>query len=229
MTNRTINLGILGLVVVAGGLIAILYYQRRIPPSVPVSDNPVIQARNEDFKRFSDFAMIRPLVAPDDRIILFGDTLISKQASVLDQTIGDQLKLPIQRVIAEGQTSTDDFVSLGEVVKQPPKVLILDVVRFDQAADVTLDRTVDNINAFAAKFREIGIQAVFILGTGSDGSPDLAARIKSQLLNATTIDASTLLLSSKYRESPTSLNESGAKQLGQEIVDAVKTQLASGS
>lgn len=181
----------------------------------------------EQIQNLENLLVYRSATLPDDRVVLFGNSLFATNIDILRTRLGEALNRRVEIVgfndTTNDQTTNKAAVEVVSVLRQPPKQLVLDLGRFDSAAGINQPDTVANINAILTAATKNGVQVVVIGGVGSDGDIQFASFLRSiSEPRAKFVDASTLLLSGIYRESPTVLNRAGTEKLVTMLVEALR-------
>ncbi len=176
----------------------------------------------EQIQNLENLLTFRSASPPDDRVVLLGNSLIQTNTDILRTRLNEALQRRVEAVPLSG-TSGDAVVEAKTVLQKPPKQLVLDLGRFDAAEGIQPQDTVANISAIVTTATRNGVQVVVIGGVGSDGDIQFASLLRSTAEpRAKFVDASTLLLSSAYRDSPTVLNRDGTGRLAEMLVTALR-------
>lgn len=223
-TNTLLTAVITSLVVLAVVLGGFFLWQREARSPSETNVNSTIPEETQNVIKLLN---VQPVLKPDDRIVTFGGSLISENSAVMTQQLTDGLKLKVEVVVVPG-TSAEAVVEMTKLLERPPKLLILDVGRFDGGEGLDLETTKTNVSAMAKKAQELGLTMVFIGGVGSDGNTQLADLLRLALPQGMTfVDASPLLLASTSRTSSTTLNAVGTEKLAGMLVDALQPSTGS--
>lgn len=176
----------------------------------------------EHLQNLEKLLAFRSTVPPDDRVVLFGNSLVQPPADIIRARLGEELKRPVEVVSLNG-TSQKAVVEVKTILQKPPKQLVLDLGRFDAAEGVEPQDTVANIGTIVTTATKNGVEVVVIGGVGSDGDIQFASFLRSIAEPpAKFVDASTLLLSGAYRDSPTVLNREGTNRLAGLLVETLR-------
>lgn len=226
MNNRVLWSVIVGLIVVGAVLVAVL-----LRPAPSVTNTLASLAATPDLadqaKRLYDFSNFVPESEPDDRIVLYGDDLIAQHNQLLVDALATGLDRSVEVVPTSGTTTDESLVGLLRILRTPPAAVVLDVGRYDRAGGLTYDQTIGNLTIISQKFAQLGVKLVVAIAPSSDGSGTYVPSVRSGMAEPLVfVDASDLLLTTKYRASTTALNEDGARVLGARLIEALTTLLA---
>lgn len=226
-SQRIITIVIAVLVVGLLAVVATLYLLRRqtTERGVNLAVNRPVSAEVEESQRLID---LRPLAAPDERILLFGDSLVTSTNDIVRTTLEKGVGLAVEIDRRPRGTSRDAIVALTTALKRPPKFLILDVGRYDSVGGISEQQTVANLRLIFSKTETVGSVPILVAGISSDGNARFADLLRPAVGGqGVFVDAALLLLTSSFRTSATELNDVGAQKLAEQLLQVVKSKTAS--
>lgn len=223
--RRTLSYVIVGLAVVAVGL-TVVWWRRDSSPSSTTTTNTASAQVTDEVRRVAAFADVQPQRPRDERIVLFGDSLTTSNTATVERRVKEAFGQTPELITTNQGTSILALTGLIPVVESPPRVLIVDITRYDGANDITMDHTLANLALIKQKADQIGTTFVVVLGPSSDNNLKHAAALKAGISSdILTIDATDLMMTTRYRESLQVLNEAGMGELGGRLIETLKPLL----
>lgn len=216
--RRYLVITIAGLSVIAAGL-GILLLVPRQDKTPAVITTGLTEEQTKEILQIQNYLRIRPSQPQDERIVLFGGNLVGQKNGEPETTLRTVFKRQVEVDAIPGGTSFDAMLQLQPVLDRPPKVLVFDLGRFDGDDGFSIEKTINYLTVIDQKLRELKVQTVYLLGLSSDGNTLFADTLRSSVRGVKTLDLSDLLMLSRYRESPTVLNEEGAKMFAKKLQD----------
>lgn len=225
--RRTLLYVIVGLTVVAVGLTAVWWWHDSSPSSTTTTNTVSAQVTDE-VRRVAAFIDVQPKRPRDERIVLFGDSLTTSNISPVERRLQDAFGQAPELITTNQGTSILALTGLMPVVEAPPRVLVVDITRYDGANDITMDHTLANLALIKQKTDQLETTLVVVLGPSSDSNLQYAEAFKAGISSdILTVDATDWMMTTRYRESLQVLNEQGMDELGQRLVEVLKPLLTS--
>ncbi|MBI4092737.1 MAG: hypothetical protein HY420_02310 [Candidatus Kerfeldbacteria bacterium] len=221
--NRPIVIVVLVSLALIAVLLGIFFWSGSRPTPIDQGNKNLLTNPGDAASNVTDLLFSKTDARPDDRIVLFGGSLSTGNVEVLRPKLESALAYQVEIQSQPNINSRQALTALTPIFRKPPKIMILDIIRYDGASDIPFNETSSNLALLLTKFRQAGVRTVVLGGIGSDGNTQLAARLKQTIeRQGTFVDASILLLSAAYRSSTTELNKAGAEKLSEELIKALR-------
>jgi hypothetical protein len=224
-TERILEIVVAGFVGIILILVVVLFVIRNASQKTETTNTNMPAQVTEKQRIVTNFISKQPSAKPNDRIVLYGSSLITGAAEKKQLT--DALNFSVDVMYVEHGSTDAAINDLYALLDAPPKYLIIDVGRYDVASGVSMNDTTSNLEVITMKFHEAGTSVFVVTGVGSDGNSTLGGLIKGIVgSNATAVDATAYLMTGQYREDPTQLNDQGYDRLAADLVSAVRSHTA---